>query len=167
MVGVNWRIATDDNGGMFDDSIHKAYGRNFEDELTDQKAGMHSLYMGFNKEELIATGFIRWCGPRPVEAFALFPDVPEIFRLGVNPKFQSCGIGTSLLRLLEAEADSRGDDSVGIGVSHTNDRARKLYCRLGYANTIVLNYIDQYQYRNGDSQVVTARDPCSFMLKRF
>ena len=91
----------------------------------------------------------------------------EIFRLGIDPKFQSRGIGTDLLRLLETEASSRGYDSVGLGVAHSNVRARKLYCRLGYADTIAPDYIDEYQYENEEGQAVTARDPCSFMLKRF
>ena len=166
MVEVNWCIATDSNSGVFSDSIHNAYGRTIEDELADQENGVHSLYLGFSGEALIGAGFIRWLGPRPEEALARYPNTPEIFRVGIDPEFQSRGIGTGLIRLLEAEAGSRGYSSVGLGVSHANVRARKLYLRLGYVDTDIRDYVDEYQYTNEAGQVMTAQDRCCFMLKR-
>ena len=46
--------------------------------------------------------------------------------------FQGQGIGTSLVRAVEALAAERGYSAVELGVEDSNPRARRLYERLGY-----------------------------------
>lgn len=60
-----------------------------------------------------------------------------IFWLGVDEKFRGQGIGTQVLRLVEAEAEKLGADSVALHVFGSNTRAQALYRRLGFQPTHV------------------------------
>ncbi len=167
MTEIIWRLARMDDSGDFDSSIHNAYQRSLKTELADQERGVHSLYLGFSADRLIGSGFIHWKGPRPKEALLLNPNLPELFRLGIDPEFQSCGFGTTLIGVMEQEIASHGLTAAGLGVALTNTRALSLYRRLGYIDTLVEEYIDRYRYEREDGQVVAAADKCTFLMKRF
>lgn len=67
-------------------------------------------------------------------ALALWPrdQGAEIADLYVAPRWRGRGLGTALIRALEAEAARLGAQSVEIGAAESNPRARALYERLGY-----------------------------------
>lgn len=57
---------------------------------------------------------------------------PHIFMLYVMPEHRRRGIGTALMRYLEAWAIARGDRQVGLHVFESNQTAINLYTQLGY-----------------------------------
>jgi len=56
----------------------------------------------------------------------------KLWQLATHPELQSHGIGTRLIRELEARVRGRGFDVAWLGVETDNLRARALYERLGY-----------------------------------
>ena len=72
-------------------------------------------------ETNILVGFISlWCRPQPF-----------IDNLHCHPSCTGQGIGTQLLRAAFQKLLAQGEDSVSLSVLVSNDRARKLYLRLG------------------------------------
>jgi Acetyltransferase (GNAT) family len=56
-----------------------------------------------------------------------------IWMLAVHPALRSCGIGTVLIQAAEQRIRARGPRRAELGVEDSNQRARTLYERLGYA----------------------------------
>jgi ribosomal protein S18 acetylase RimI-like enzyme len=64
--------------------------------------------------------------------FTRHPGAGTLYQLAVRPSWQSCGIGTLLVRLLEQRTRRRGLATAELSVELDNPRARALYERLGY-----------------------------------
>ncbi|MEK3889109.1 GNAT family N-acetyltransferase [Bacillus sp. FSL K6-3431] len=71
-------------------------------------------------------------------------DVTDFYvdTLSVNPKFGGRGFGTELLQSMTNYAKVQGYPTVSLNVEETNDKARRLYERLGfsYKETIMINH---------------------------
>jgi ribosomal protein S18 acetylase RimI-like enzyme len=72
----------------------------------------------------------------PVGALVLEqqPDAYYIHQIGVLPDYQGRGLGTATIRWVFGQATAR-DLAVTLSVVWTNDRARRLYERLGFEIT--------------------------------
>ena len=88
---------------------------------------------------------VNWEGPVGSEAAQAFPGVPEITHLQVTASARGQGVGTWLIRTAEAMAETAGLGSIAIGVSVDNMAARRLYERLGYRPTGVIE-VSHYVY---------------------
>jgi GNAT superfamily N-acetyltransferase len=124
-----------------------------------------------------AVYFLAWRGARVVGRATLllrsrypkvrsaFPRLAEINALNAWP--QGEGIGTALILAAEQEARQRSVPVAGLAVDVTNDRARRLYERLGYAvwaNGVV---IDRWTLRGTDGQVLGEQaDECFYLTKQ-
>jgi ribosomal protein S18 acetylase RimI-like enzyme len=60
------------------------------------------------------------------------PGAGTLSQLAVQAAWQSCGLGTILVRAAERRILERGLDRAELGVEESNPRARALYERLGY-----------------------------------
>ncbi len=67
--------------------------------------------------------------------FVAMPGVDELHLLNVTvaPEFQSAGLGRQLLQMVEQHGRDQGLASLFLEVRHSNQRARDLYRRLGFA----------------------------------
>ena len=151
---------------LIEQDLKPAVGRTFQQELDEQDRNEHSLFIAADQSELVGWGFIRWLGPRNAEAMRLFPDAPEIYRLEVREAFRSAGLGRLLIEALESEARSRGFHEVSLGVGHENPRAYRLYQSLGYQDTVLTEYSDEYQYPLEGGGFGFARDLCRYLVKQ-
>lgn len=151
---------------LIERDLKPAVGRSFELELEEQAQGVHSLYISLDGGEILGSAFIRWQGPRDPAAMRLFPDAPEIYRLEVRADQRSSGIGRELIEKMESAAASRGYGEVSLGVGHENPRAYSLYKRLGFEDTELDEYVDEYEYPLNDGQLGVARDVCRYLVKR-
>ena len=70
---------------------------------------------------------------------------PELNGLGVIEELQSRGIGTKLIAAAEQVIRERGYKRAGLAVDLNNDRARRLYERLGYQDWGKGSYDDSYE----------------------
>lgn len=144
--------------------VMPAHERTLEDELSDQALGLISIFVAW--VDLVPKGysFVAWNGCRDEEVRNAFPDVPEIYRLTVEPEAQSQGIGTQLIEHMESAARSMEFEQIGLGVAHENPRAHDLYLRLGYTE-IFPEYFDQYIATDSKGQEHGISDKCRFMSK--
>ncbi len=152
--------------GLLERDIKPAVGRTLGMELDAQERGEHSLFIAIERDEILGWGFIRWLGPRDPEAMRLFPKAPEIYRLEVREPHRSSGIGRSLIKEMATQAGGRGFVEVSLGVGHENPRAYSLYKALGFEDTDLAEYIDEYEYPLEDGGFGVARDLCRYLIKR-
>lgn len=129
------RVCTDEDLEVLERDLPTGLGRVHQGHL--QRARRHkSSYLGaWDGDRVVGTGVIVWT-PSP-------PDMthgegrrttPEIAHLQVHPSFRGRGVGTALIRFGEGLAQAALYPSVIIKVStDENERAAKLYRRLGYS----------------------------------
>jgi ribosomal protein S18 acetylase RimI-like enzyme len=163
---MNIRQAEEDDLELIERDVKAAVGRSFELEMQEQARGIHSLFIVLDGEEIVGWGFIRWSGPRDPQAMKLYPDAPEIYRLEIRESLRSSGIGRELIAKMESAAAYRGFSRVSLGVGHENPRACSLYRQLGYEETELEAYVDEYEYPLKEGGFGTAKDLCRFLVKR-
>ncbi|MGH2596890.1 MAG: GNAT family N-acetyltransferase [Actinomycetota bacterium] len=71
-----------------------------------------------------------WYGPRARQPD---PEVAWLYDIMVEPELRGRGLGRRLLRLLEDEVRTSGVTRIELNVFGDNDRARRLYETVGYA----------------------------------
>jgi GNAT superfamily N-acetyltransferase len=87
--------------------------------------------------QVVGWVLITWSG-KPTH-----PDHPDLSDLYVAEAWRSQGIGSALLRHMEALAAQRGFTKVGLSVNpERNPRAHRLYTRLGYLHDGGPVYLD-------------------------
>jgi len=165
-MSIEIRQAGNEDLELLRRDVKPAVGRTFEKELEEQSRGIHSLFIAVNENDVVGWGFVRWAGPRDIQAEELFPDAPEIYRLEVREKYRSSGIGRRLIAEMEAVAVLRGFSEVSLGVDHENPRAYSLYKELGFGDTELDEYFDEYQYPLKEGGFETARDLCRYLVKQ-
>lgn len=146
-------------------SVRSSYGRSHALELQDQLRGLLTFYVAWMDEVPVGSTFVSWTGPRDLDVRRSYPECPEIYRLGVDEQFRAQGIGTQLIRQCECSATAKGFAQIGLGVSHDNLRALQLYLRLGYVQSSVDKYMDEYQIVVPDGSVKSVCEPLLFMIK--
>ena len=98
------------------------------------------------------------------EVRSLLPELAEINALEARP--QGEGIGTALILAAEQEARQRSVPIASLAVDVTNDGARRLYERLGYAMWAHGLVIDRWTKRGNDGQVLGEQaDECFYLTK--
>ena len=145
--------------------VRASYGRPHRVELEDQQNDLLTFYVAWIGEKPVGTSFTTWTGPRDNGVRQIYPRCPEIYRLGVNSDLRSHGVGTQLIQACEDEARTRRFEQIGLGVALTNERAYRLYERLGYAPSSISEYMDVWQYQASDGSIQTVRDPLQFLIK--
>jgi ribosomal protein S18 acetylase RimI-like enzyme len=116
--------------------------------------------------------FVAELDGRPVGTVAIsvreeLPGLLHLFALDVSPSLRSRGIGAQLIEFLEAEARRRGYGGVYLEVAATNDRARSLYERLGYARTGEPFTTSRERYDGQGNVIEVLSETYVWMVKRF
>jgi ribosomal protein S18 acetylase RimI-like enzyme len=133
MATITLRAATADDSTFCYD-IHRRSMRDVVDRIwgwneQDQKAFHVRAYDPAGTQLVLVDG---------IEAGVLIvdrrPDVLFLSRIEIDPPAQNRGVGTSLIRSLQAEAAERGVPLV-LEVFLANRRAHALYQRLGFRET--------------------------------
>jgi len=122
--------------------------------------------------------FVAWAGETPVgdaylwREWPLEPVVaeqlgwtPTIQHLEVAPPRQNQGIGTALLRAVQAHAAGLGYWRVGLGVGVANHGARRLYERLGYVEWSHGLVDVVWEERAPDGTPVPASETCHWLVR--
>jgi len=99
------------------------------------------------------------------EVRSVFPELAEINALDAWP--QGEGTGTALILAAEQEARQRSVPVAGLAVDITNDRAQRLYERLGYAMWAHGLVIDRWIQRASDGRDLGEQaDECFYLTKQ-
>jgi GNAT superfamily N-acetyltransferase len=114
-------------GGAAWKGVHEKWKR----YLAEHTRGLRVVLLADTSETIVAYGSLAWASQNPSFRSA---GIPEIQDLVVAEDHRRTGLGTRLIRALEARAKDAGYSQVGIGVGLYRDygAAQRLYCRLGY-----------------------------------
>ncbi len=89
----------------------------------------------------------------------------RIFALDVGSAFRRKGVGTELVKAVEAIAAYRKLDEVNLEVATDNENAIRLYRRLGFrkCGDVIM---DRWQRERGDGSIEMIEAPSFVMVKR-
>lgn len=147
------------------ETFRSEFDRTHADDLRDQSVGDKLFLVAWLDEEPVGHALVRWLGPRYEVPKKLYPDCPEIYRLGVAPPHQSQGIGTAIIKKCEEAALKKGYRSIGMGTDPDMPIAGNLYYQLGYKKSKAVRYDGSYKRRMDDGSVVTIPDETTFLIK--
>jgi GNAT superfamily N-acetyltransferase len=108
---------------------------------------------------------IGWSGAERPEMASHLGDCPHVSRVGVRAEMRSQGIGSAMIEAAEDIIRKRGYGRVGLAVAIDNDRARRLYQRLGYRGCGHGTYtVSWYQY-DGNEPRERVEEVCIYLWK--
>ena len=93
------------------------------------------------------------------------PGSLHLFALDVGAAFRGQGVGTALVRAVEAAAAGRALREVNLEVAVENEDAVKLYERLGYRR-LREQVMDRWERRHDDGSIRVVEAPSWVMVKR-
>jgi ribosomal-protein-alanine N-acetyltransferase len=116
----------------------------YRSELADRDGTRHYVLA---EEDGVITG---WAG------LAAAGSQGDVLTIGVRPELQGRGLGSTLLAELLDEAADRGCGEVFLDVRADNDRARRLYERMGFR---AIGVRKRYYQPSGVDAIVMVREP--------
>jgi GNAT superfamily N-acetyltransferase len=114
-----------------------------------QRAGTATFLVCWQGDEPLGWALVQWSGCTGENARAAFPSGIEVNHLQVRPEFRGRGAGTAIVTAAEQMVRDRGAGQIALGVGVENADAARLYRRLGYQSTGVL---DTFSYSWFDDQ---------------
>lgn len=121
--------------------------------------------VAWNGDEPLGSGVLRWAGSVGDNARAAAGDAPALIHLHVRDTHRGRGIGTALLREAELVVSRRGGTALALAVGVDNDNAARLYLRLGYQQTGVLDTVE-YTWVDEDGGQHDERETSELLLRR-
>ncbi|MGY5766561.1 N-acetyltransferase family protein [Brachybacterium sp. DNPG3] len=137
--------------------VHEAHAANAAHGAAD-------YLVAWRQGEPLGSAVIRWAGYHGAEGHAAHPGVVEICHLHVRPEHRGQGVGTALIVGSERRAVERGHRRIAVGVADDNPDARRLYERLGYRPTGVVDVIE-YDWIDADGVTHHAMERDQMLLK--
>lgn len=104
-----------------------------------QSAGHTTYLIAWDGDQPLGELVIQWTGCVAPNAAYTYPRAIEINHLHVRKEHRGRGVGTQLMAEAEALITRRGDHQSAVSVDGTNVRAARLYLRLGYARTGIVD----------------------------
>lgn len=108
---------------------------------------------------------LRWQGTNDEPVASTLCNCPCVEDLFAAPDFRSLGTGSQLLAAAETAARQRGYGMIGLGVGVDNTRARSLYERTGYTQTIFKPYPHETFYVDAHGLVRSRTEICVYLIK--
>lgn len=136
-----------------------------DEDLAAQAAGSISTHVAWLGRHAVGIGYVHWGTPRHEELVERWSGVPEIYRLYVEPRARSYGVGSRLIAEMERTAASRGFARVAVGVHVDNDLAHQLYLRLGYKDAGV-RFHDRFRSRDASGKWRDVDAAADWMVKK-
>ncbi|WP_114854699.1 GNAT family N-acetyltransferase [Brachybacterium sp. YJGR34] len=137
--------------------VHEAHTARAED-------GSHDYLVAGCQGEPLGSSVIRWTGYEGGEGSAAHPDAVEVCHLQVRPEYRGQCVGTALIKASERRVLRRGRRSIAVGVADDNPGARKLYERLGFRPTGIID-VSEYEWVDADGATHHARECDQMLLK--
>jgi ribosomal protein S18 acetylase RimI-like enzyme len=103
------------------------------------RPGVATYLIGWIGDEPLGCALVQWRGCVGERARAAFPSCVEVNHLHVRPEYRGRGAGTAILRTAEQFVRDAGIAEIALSVSVTNEDAARLYRRLGYLATGVID----------------------------
>lgn len=120
--------------------------------LRQQESGRASYLVAWDGGMPLGSALVQWSGPVGDQARSRYPDAAEINHLQVRETARGQGVGTAIIEAAEALCRERGLTQVAVGVATDNDGAGRLYQRLGYRRTGVVD-VSEYDWTDDTGRV--------------
>lgn len=117
------------------DEVHSSH-------LSEQSAGRATFLVAWDGDEPLGSAMVQWRGPVGARAREAYPEAVEVNHLQVREEHRGRGVGTAIIAAAEELARGRGRTQMAVGVAHDNDGAARLYERLGYRRTGVVDTVE-------------------------
>lgn len=121
--------------------------------------------VAWDGDEPLGSGVLRWAGSIGDNARAAAGDAPALLHLHVRDTYRGRGVGTALLREAELVVGRRGGTTLALAVGVDNTNAARLYLRLGYHQTGVLDTVE-YTWVDEDGDQHDERETSELLLRR-
>jgi GNAT superfamily N-acetyltransferase len=129
-----------------------------------QQAGLAAYVLAWHGEEVVGRATVLRRSKYDVVR-AVLGDVAEVNALESLVPGQ--GIGTSIMQFAEQQAVQWEAPAIGLGVAPANDRARRLYAHLGYAEWAHGTVCDEWTERNDAGEAGKEHaDQCLYLTKQ-
>lgn len=113
--------------------------------LRAQESGAATFLLAWQDNAPVGSGMVQWTGPVGARAREKFPAAVEINHLQVREGHRGAGVGTALIAAAEQLCAAGGRREVAVGVAADNEAAARLYERLGYQRTGVVD-VSEYDW---------------------
>lgn len=127
-------------------------GRVHAAHLRAQRFDGATFLAAWSGAEPVGSAMVQWGGPVGAAARESFPGAVEINHLQVREGHRGRGVGTAIIAAAEELCLARGRRQVAVGVGLDNDGAARLYERLGYRRTGVVD-TSEYDWVDGHGTV--------------
>lgn len=121
--------------------------------------------VAWDGDEPLGSGVLRWAGSVGDNARAAAGGAPALIHLHVRDTHRGQGVGTALLREAELVVSRRGGTTLALAVGVDNADAARLYLRLGYHQTGVLDTVE-YTWVDEDGGQHDERETSELLLRR-
>lgn len=129
-----------------------------------QEKGEAAYIVAKNQGRIIGKVYLKFFGSLNKEVIEKVPDCPDMENLAVIESERGKGIGTQMISFVENLCREKGYKRVGLGVALDNKRARKLYERLGYHQTIE-PFTISFSWKNENGCVVQLTEEVAYLTK--
>ncbi len=159
MMPVEIRIATDrDLESLADAFVHGTSVAQLQRRLEESKCGLRTMLVAVLEGRAVGAVSIGGWGHQREGSLRLFA-------LDVGPAFQRKGVGTALIKAVEAIAAESGMEEVNLEVEIDNEDAIRLYRSLGY-RICGKPVMDRWHLLRDDGSSETIEVPVFVMVKR-
>lgn len=108
---------------------------------------------------------LRWGGLDNAFLLSKNLDYPCVEALGVRVDFWHKGIGTRLMQKAQDLAKEKGFGKIGVAVGVENERARKLYEKLGYRDSGLGEFEVSWNYVDDGGEEKSEGETCVYLVK--
>ncbi|MEV4900676.1 GNAT family N-acetyltransferase [Citricoccus sp. NPDC055426] len=115
-------------------------------------AGEVTYLVAWQGQEPLGSGVLQWGGCIGSNARTAYPDAVELNHLLVRDHCRGQGVGSALIAAAEALAAQTGRHQMAMGVAEDNPDAERLYRRLGYRSTGVID-VSEYDWITAEGSV--------------
>jgi GNAT superfamily N-acetyltransferase len=131
-----------------------------------QEKGQVVYLVAWHEGTPVGHALLKWHGATEEHLAAHFQGTcPDIEDLLVTDQYRSRGVATQLLLAAERLVAERGFRQIGLSVDTRNERARRLYERLGFRSSGLPPHVEQGQYVDAGGRVNSWEEACIYLTK--
>jgi GNAT superfamily N-acetyltransferase len=129
-----------------------------------QRTGQTTYLVAWQDQEPLGSGVLQWGGCIGTNARTTYPGAVELNHLQVRDQYRGQGVGSALIAAAEALASQAGRQRMAVGVAEDNPDAERLYRRLGYRPTGVID-VSEYDWITPEGAVRHATERDQLLVK--
>lgn len=130
-----------------------------------QQSGAADYVVAWIDRQPVGHALVRWNGALDAHFSERGVRDPYVEGLAVRADCRSMGVGMAIMREAEHRASTRGYRRIGLAVGIHNERARRLYDRLGYCESRLGQFEVTWTYIDGAGKEQVEGETCTYLVK--